>query len=61
MLASGPAVVRILEQVLHPILIDEEVRFRVSRDADDVFVVVLDPAAHFLAIDEFDDDRSFGL
>ena len=61
MLASGPAVVRILEQVLHPILIDEEVRLGAPRDPDNVLVVVLNPTPDFLAIDQLDDDLGLVL
>jgi len=60
-LASGPAVVRILEQVLHPILIDEEVRLGAPRDPDNVLVVVLNPTPDFLAIDQLDDDLGLVL
>ena len=57
----GRAGVRILEQILHAVLVDEEIRFRAARDADDVFVVVLDPAPDLFAVDQFDDDRGLVL
>src|SRR6185295_3464880 len=39
-------------------LVNEEVGLRVTGDANDVFIVILDPAADFLAIDQFYHHRS---
>src|SRR6266508_2767671 len=48
---------RIFVEVLHAFFVNEKVRLRVARDADDILVVVFDPSANFLAIDKFHDDR----
>src|SRR5438093_12284651 len=59
--AASCASIMILEEILHAIFIDEEIRLRASCDADDVFVVVLDPTADFFAVDELDHDRGLVL
>jgi hypothetical protein len=59
--ASRPAGVRVLEEVFHPILINEEIRFGTPRDPDDVLVVVLDPTPDFLTVDQLDHNRSLVL
>src|SRR5437870_11990249 len=49
---------RVFVEVFDAILIDEKVRLRFASDSDDVLIVVLDPALHLLAIDQFNDDGS---
>ena len=48
----------IFVQVLHTIFVDEQIRLSLASDSNDVFVVVLNPAANFLSVDEFYDDGS---
>src|SRR5436309_963810 len=55
--ASAFPSLRVLEQILDAILVNEEIGLRAACDADDVFIVILNPAAYFLAIDQFDDHR----
>src|SRR5262245_21861287 len=51
----------IFKEVLHTVLVNEQIRLRVASDSNDVLVVVLNPAANFFAIDEFDDDGCFAF
>ena len=56
--AAWSADVRVFEEVLHAVFVDEEIGFRASSDPDDVLVVVLDPTPNFFAVDQFDNDCS---
>ena len=60
-LAAWSADVRVFEEVLHAVFVDEEIGFRASSDPDDVLVVVLDPTPNFFAVDQFDNDCSLVL
>ena len=48
---------RVLIEILNPVLVNKEIGLRVARDPDDVLIVVLDPASHFLSIDKFHHNR----
>jgi len=56
---AGFCVGLIFVEILHTVFINEQVRLRFPGDADDVLVVILDPAPDLFAVDQFDDDGRF--
>lgn len=58
---AGMSCVWILEEVFDAAFVDKQVWLGVPRDADDVLVVVLDPASNLFAIGEFHNYRSLVL
>ena len=51
----------ILEEVLHAVLVNEEVGLSFSSDPDDVLIVVLDPSSNFFAVNQLHDDRGLAF
>src|SRR5262245_44801821 len=55
---AGSGVGRVLVQVFNAVFVDEKIRLRFAGDANDVLIVVFDPAANFFAVDKLHDDGS---
>src|SRR5215510_6774014 len=53
---ASSSVRRVLVEVFNAVLVDEKIRLRFACDANDVLIVVFDPAANFLAVDKFYND-----